>query len=331
MDDLLLDMQGLTLAIGAGRSSIHALNGVDIALRPGDALGLLGESGSGKSLTLRAIMRLLPPGSRVGGRLAWRGQDVLAMPRRTLRRLRGGEIAMVFQEPMTAMDQTFSVGHQIVEAIRSHDRCSHGEARRRAIDLLEMVQIPSAARRFHAYPQEMSGGMRQRAMIALALSCRPRLLLADEPTTALDVTVQIQILLLLRQLQRDLGMALIFVTHDIAAATEVADTLAIMYGGRIVERGSLAEVIRTPAHPYTRGLIGAVASRRPGERFAGIPGRPPRLEAPPAACAFHPRCALARDLCRQAVPPMTGAGHAVACFHTGAQAVSGEAAQTPAI
>jgi peptide/nickel transport system ATP-binding protein len=297
--------------------TIHAVNGVDFTLARGEVLGILGESGSGKSVTLRALMRLLPAYCEIEGRIAIDGEDITAASPSRLEELRGGRVAMIFQEPVTALDPVFTIGEQIAETIVRHERTTHREAWRRALDLLERVQIPSAKRRLAAYPHEMSGGMRQRAMIALALSCKPSVLLADEPTTALDVTVQIQILLLLRELQRELGMAVIFVTHDVGAAAEISDRLAVMYAGRFVETGSVRDVLRKRAHPYTEGLLAAnLHGAEPGARLTTIPGAPPNLAALPAGCSFAPRCAYALPACRDAPPPARsfGGGHVARCL-----------------
>ena len=283
-----------------GERTVYALNGVDITLKQGEVLGLLGESGSGKSVTLRALLRMLPPRrSRIDGSIRLAGEDVLALDEARLEHLRGGVAAMIFQEPMLALDPVYTMGDQIAETVVRHRGASWAEGRKRALEMLESVRIPSARRRLDAYPHEMSGGMRQRAMIALALCCHPKVLLADEPTTALDATVQIQILLLLRELQRELGMAVIFVTHDIGVAVEISDRIAVMYGGRIVETGSLRAVIKSPAHPYTRGLLSStVLGARRGQRLDAIAGAPPRLDRPPQGCAFAPRCAIAEAACR---------------------------------
>jgi peptide/nickel transport system ATP-binding protein len=285
-----------------GERDVYAVNGVDITLGPGEVLGLLGESGSGKSVTLRALLRMLPPRhSNVAGSIRIAGEDVLAMNDAAIERLRGGVAAMIFQEPMLALDPVFTIGHQIAETVVRHRGTSWVRARARALEMLDSVRIPSARRRLDAYPHELSGGMRQRAMIALALSCGPKLLLADEPTTALDSTVQIQILLLLRELQRALGMAVIFVTHDVGVAVEISDRVAVMYGGRIVENGTVHEVVREPAHPYTRGLLAStVVGARRGQRLEAISGTPPRLDAAPQGCSFAPRCNLADAACREA-------------------------------
>jgi peptide/nickel transport system ATP-binding protein len=282
-----------------GERTVQALNGVDIALAQGEVLGLLGESGSGKSVTLKALLRMLPVRrTQISGTIRVAGQDVLAMREAALEDYRGGVVSMIFQEPMLALDPVYTIGDQIAETVVRHKGVSNADGRRHALEMLEAVRIPSAVRRLDAYPHEMSGGMRQRAMIALALSCGPKVLLADEPTTALDATVQIQILLLLRELQREMGMAVIFVTHDIGVAVEISDRIAVMYAGRIVETGSLRDVVKTPAHPYTRGLLASTihgASR--GKRLEAIPGAPPRLDHLPPGCAFAPRCPLALPDC----------------------------------
>jgi peptide/nickel transport system ATP-binding protein len=300
-----------------GERTVRAVNGVDIALRAGEVLGLLGESGSGKSVTLRALLRMLPPRrTEIAGSIHVAGQDVLALDEAALEHLRGGVVSMIFQEPMLALDPVFTIGDQIAETVVRHEGASWAAGRKRALDMLEVVRIPSPRRRLDAYPHEMSGGMRQRAMIALALSCRPKVLLADEPTTALDATVQIQILLLLRELQREFGMAVIFVTHDIGVAVEICDRMAVMYAGRIVETGTLRDVVKAPAHPYTRGLLASTihgASR--GTRLEAIPGAPPRLDRLPAGCAFAPRCRLVEPVCTAGDIPAVplGAGRSVRC------------------
>ena len=314
----IIDVQDLTVDFHGGAKPLRAVAGVDLILRPGEVLALLGESGSGKSVTLRALMRLLPEHRAViGGKILVDGHDVRAMSKRDLPAYRGRTIAMIFQEPGLALDPVYRVGHQITEAVIRHEGASRRDARARALELFERVRIPSAARRLDNYAHEMSGGMRQRAMIALALACRPKVLLADEPTTALDATVQIQVLLLLRELQRELGLAVIFVTHDIGVCTEIADRIAVMYAGRIVEIGACRDVIRTPAHPYTIGLLAsrAAGSLAKGERLAAIPGSPPDLANLPKGCAFAPRCKSVQPICESAVPEESsvGSGHRARC------------------
>ena len=288
----LVRAEDVTVRFESRDATVQAVNSVSFTLDPGEVLCILGESGSGKSVTLRALMRLLPPRRSVlSGRIEIGGHDVLAMSERALADLRGTEVGMIFQEPMVAFDPVYSVGRQITETIIRHEGGSREEARRRALDLLERVRIPSPTRRLRAYPHELSGGMRQRAMIALALSCRPSLLLADEPTTALDATVQIQILLLLRELQRELGMAVIFVTHDVGVAVEIADRIAVMYGGRFVETGPVRQIMRDPRHPYTQGLLtSTVHGSLRGTLLEAIPGSPPDMTRLPPGCAFAARC-----------------------------------------
>ena len=288
--------------VGRDRT-VHAVNGVSFDLAAGEVLGILGESGSGKSVTLRALIGLLPAGqTRIEGEVRVAGRAIRGLSGKALADFRGRTIAMIFQEPMTALDPVYTIGEQIEETIVRHEGVSREAAHRRALELLDLVQIPSPARRLAAYPHEMSGGMRQRAMIALALSCHPSVLLADEPTTALDVTVQIQIILLLRQLQRELGMAVIFVTHDVGVSVEIADRLAVMYAGRFVETGPTEAVIRQPRHPYTEGLLASTLTPARGERLAAIPGSPPDLRALPPGCAFAPRCRHAEERCSALVP-----------------------------
>jgi peptide/nickel transport system ATP-binding protein len=297
--------------------TVRAVNGVSFDLVPGEVLGILGESGSGKSVTLRALMGLWY-GSRahVEGEIRVAGLDVNRLSEAETAALRGRTIAMIFQEPMLTLDPVYTIGEQIEETIIRHEGLSHRAARARALELLEMVQIPGSARRLKAYPHEMSGGMRQRAMIAIALSCRPAVLLADEPTTALDVTVQIQILLLLRKLQQEFGMAVIFVTHDVGVSVEVADRLAVMYAGRFVETGPMDAVIRAPRHPYTQGLLAStVHGSFRDRRLEAIPGMPPSLSELAPGCAFAPRCRYAEDRCLAADPPehRVTPGHAARC------------------
>ena len=315
----IVDVRGLTVdfATGSG-NSVRAVAGVDLTLRPGETLALLGESGSGKSVTLRALMRLHPKSARFGGSVVVDGRNILAMPAADLARYRGKIVSMIFQDPGLALDPVYRVGDQIAEAVMRHEGISYADARKRALGLFERVRIPSPDRRLDNYPHEMSGGMRQRAMIALALACRPKVLLADEPTTALDATVQIQVLLLLRELQRELGLAVIFVTHDIGVAVEVADRIAVMYGGRVVEMGPCADVIRNAAHPYTLGLLASRTGHAAvkGSRLVTIPGSPPDLTNLPPGCSFGPRCPRAIEACKQVVPSLiqTGVGHVAACI-----------------
>jgi len=316
----LVDVKGLTVAFRTGKTTaIRAVNGVDLTLERGEVLALLGESGSGKSVTLRALIRLNPENkTTVGGKIHIGGVDVSTLAPQALQNFRGSVASMIFQDPGLAFDPVYRVGDQIIETVMRHKGVTRAEARKRALDLFERVRIPSPERRLDAYPHELSGGMRQRAMIALALSCDPEVLLADEPTTALDATVQIQILLILRELQRDLGLTVIFVTHDIGVAVQVADRIAVMYAGRIVETGPVDQVIAHARHPYTLGLLSTRAhgGRLDGRRLATIPGNPPDLANLPPGCPFAPRCSRSDARCREIDPAPTQftAGHYARCL-----------------
>jgi peptide/nickel transport system ATP-binding protein len=315
-DAVVLDVSGLSVQFHRRDATVAAVTDVSFALRRHETLTILGESGSGKSVTLKALMGLLPAHAEVAGSVSLAGRPILDLPAAELAKLRGRRISMVFQEPITALDPVYTIGSQIAETIIRHEGTDEHTARLRARALLELVRIPAAERRLGNYPHEMSGGMRQRAMIALALACSPDVLLADEPTTALDVTVQIQILLLLRQLQEELGMAIVFVTHDIGVAAEISDRVAVMYAGRFVETGSVREIIRVPRHPYTAALLGcAVHGGRRGSALTAIPGSPPDLAALPPGCAFAPRCRFTLDRCRLDEPPVVtkADGHTVKC------------------
>lgn len=312
----LLEMKDLIVRFRGDRT-VHAINGLNLSMQPGEMLGLLGESGSGKSVTLKALLRLLPPKrTEIEGTIKVGGADIMTLSGSRLAGYRGGDVSMVFQEPALALDPVYTIGDQIAETVMRHKGASRVAAMDVALDMLTRVHIPSPERRLKAYPHEMSGGMRQRAMIALALACRPKLLLADEPTTALDATVQIQILLLLRELQREFGMGVIFVTHDIGVAVEVSDRIAVMYAGNIVESGTARDVIKDPRHPYTKGLLAAnLHGAVKGARLDAIPGSPPALETPPVACSFAPRCAYAEASCHAGLPPLSAVrpGHLVTC------------------
>jgi len=301
----LIRLRDLHVKFESRDRTVHAVNGVDLDLAAGEVLCILGESGSGKSVTLRALMKLLPKTAKVTGEIQVAGRDVQAMNESQLADFRGGDVAMIFQEPMTALDPVFTIGRQIAETVQRHEGASRSAADARALELLELVQIPSAKRRLSAYPHELSGGLRQRAMIAVALACRPKLLLADEPTTALDATVQIQVLLLLRSLQEKLGMGVVFVTHDLGVAGEIADRVAVMYAGKVVEEGPVGALMAGPLHPYAKGLLGAtVHAGMRGKRLTTIPGAPPMLDKVPTGCAFAPRCAEMIDCCHNGVPPL---------------------------
>ncbi|TYP63053.1 peptide/nickel transport system ATP-binding protein [Stutzerimonas stutzeri] len=316
----LLQIDNLDVRFKGGRT-VHAINDLSLTLMPGETLALLGESGSGKSVTLKTLLRLLPE-KRIdlSGDIRFDGTDIMTLSGRALRSYRGGDVSMVFQDPGLALDPVYTVGQQIAETVMRHKGLSRENAMDVALDMLHRVRIPSPKRRLANYPHELSGGMRQRVMIALALACRPRLLLADEPTTALDATVQIQILLLLRELQREFGMGVIFVTHDIGVAVEVSERIAVMYAGQIVEEGTTRDVIRNPRHPYTQGLLAAnLHDVARGARLDAIPGAPPSLEVRPDSCSFAPRCPMALPACRQALPPVLTPGprRRVACLRAG--------------
>ncbi|MFC0410168.1 ABC transporter ATP-binding protein [Roseomonas elaeocarpi] len=300
----LVEVEDLNVRFVTRESTVRAVNGVSFTMAPGEVLCMLGESGSGKSVTMRALMRLLPPKrARIDGRVRVAGQDVLAMDDGALRRFRGGTVSMIFQEPMTAFDPVARVGDQIAEVVALHRGTSRKAGRARALELFDLVKIPSAQRRLDAYPHELSGGLRQRAMIAMALSCEPKLLLADEPTTALDATVQIQVLILLRRLQREMGMSVIFVTHDLGVAAEIADRVAVMYAGRVVESGTVRQVLRDPLHPYTGGLLASTVHDQPRDRdLETIAGAPPDLRNLPPGCKFAPRCPQVGGECLGAEP-----------------------------
>ncbi len=321
-----LAVRGLRVLFPSPSGPLAAVDGVDLDLPRGGTLGLVGESGSGKSLTLRALLRLVHPPGRVEGRALWGGRDLLALPEREMRRLRGREIAAVFQEPMTALNPVLTVGRQIDETLRAHTGLDARGRGGRAVELLDLVGIPAPASRLAAFPHQFSGGMRQRAMIAIALAGEPALLLADEPTTALDVTIQDGILRLLAELRARLGMGLLLVTHDLGVVAGACERVAVMYSGRIVEAGPVGAVFAAPRHAYTRGLVGSVpragAERRP---LLSIEGAPPALGARPPGCAFAPRCAFADDPCRRSAPPLAEVlpGRLAACWHHGAVAAAG--------
>lgn len=304
--EALVRVRDLRVRFVTHEETIYAVNGVDLDLNAGEVLCILGESGSGKSVLLRSLMRLNPVRRTVmSGHIEVCGSDIIAASANALRDLRGRLVSMIFQEPMTALDPVFTIGQQITETILRHESVGRAEAQSRAVELLDRVQIPSARQRLAAYPHELSGGLRQRAMIAIALACRPRLLLADEPTTALDATVQIQILLLLRQLQAETGIGMVFVTHDLGVAGEIADRIAVMYAGQFVEEGPVEDVMAGPMHPYAQGLLQAtVHAELRGKRLAAIRGTPPNGRSAPQACSFAPRCPLVEQACTAAVPSL---------------------------
>lgn len=315
----LLDVLDLRVAFGEGQKRAVVVDGVSLSVGEGEVLGLVGESGCGKSMTLRAILGLLPPrASVVDGQIWFRGQDLTALDQRSLTRLRGRGIGMVFQEPMTALNPVMKVGDQISEGLRVDQGWGKQKARQRAVELMQMVGIPDAVRRVDAYPHELSGGLRQRVMIAMAVSREAPLMLCDEPTTALDVTIQEQILQLLLSLRARMGTALVLVTHDLAVVAETCERVAVMYAGQLVETGSVAAVFDRPSHPYTVGLLRSVPDiALVRGALESIPGTPPDLSSPPVGCRFHPRCRLADDACMSGEFPLRtiSEGRGSSCIH----------------
>jgi peptide/nickel transport system ATP-binding protein/oligopeptide transport system ATP-binding protein len=315
-----LEVNDLETIFHTRDGAVHAVNGVSFQIGEGELLGVVGESGSGKSVTMMSLMKLLPmpPAEVTNGEVLFQGRNVLDMSDTELRALRGGEIGFVFQDPMTSLNPVFTVGFQLIEPLREHLKLSKREAKKRAAELLTLVGIPSAADRLNDFPHQFSGGMRQRVMIAIALACDPKVLIADEPTTALDVTIQAQILELVKDLRRDLGMGIIWITHDLGVVAGIADRVMVMYGGQVVEHADTRELFRSPRHPYTRALmetIPALEGERP-ERLLSISGTPPTLNAKPSSCPFAPRCAHAFDRCLKENPQIrqVAAGHDVACW-----------------
>ncbi|MCW2569311.1 MAG: Oligopeptide transport ATP-binding protein OppD [Mycobacterium sp.] len=309
-----LDIAGLTLGIGEN----EILRGVDLRLEAGRVQGLAGESGSGKTMTGLAVMGLLPSGSRTTGRITYGDHELLGLPPGRRNALRGTEIAMVFQDPSTSLHPMLSVGAQATDHLRHHLGLGRAAARERAVELLSRVRIPDPAGALRRYPHQFSGGQRQRIAIAIALACSPKVLIADEPTTALDVTVQAQILELLAELQGENHMALVLITHDLGVAADVADRIAVMYAGRVVESGAVRDLYRHPAHPYTEGLLRSVPrADQKGRELTPIAGSPPNPAHIPPGCPFHPRCPYARERCREEEPPLrtVGAGRVAACHY----------------
>ncbi|HEY5986348.1 MAG TPA: ABC transporter ATP-binding protein [Streptosporangiaceae bacterium] len=314
-----LEVRDLHVRITSQRGMVRAVDGVSFEVPRGEAVGIVGESGSGKSVTLRAILGVLPPEARVtSGQILLDGTDLIPLASSELNRIRGPKISMIFQEPMSALNPVMRVGRQIAEGPEVHLGYSRARAAERALELMRRVGIPDPERRFRAYPHEFSGGMRQRVMIAIALSCDPEVILCDEPTTALDVTIQDQILRLLARLCRESGVSLVFVTHDLPVVAQLCQDLAVMYGGRLVERGKVRDVLLDPRHPYTLGLVRSAPDfEAVRESLIPIPGSPPSLITPPSGCRFHPRCGFAEADCSVIDPPLTvlAGGRATACLH----------------
>jgi oligopeptide/dipeptide ABC transporter ATP-binding protein len=328
----LLQVRDLRVQITTRRGTVHACDGVSLDVPEGAAVGLVGESGSGKSMTLRAILGVLPAEARVtGGQVLLDGTDLVTLHGSQLNRIRGPRIAMIFQEPMSALNPVMRVGWQIAEGPQVHLGLSRAKSAERALELMRRVGIPDPERRFRSFPHEFSGGMRQRVMIAIALSCDPALILCDEPTTALDVTIQDQILRLLARLCREAGTSLVFVTHDLPVVAQLCQRLSVMYAGQIVESGTVREVLTQPRHPYTLGLVRSAPDvDHPRSTLLPIPGSPPSLITPPSGCRFHPRCQFAEDDCRVTEPPLEqlDASRATACLHHDRlEAVEAEGAQ----
>ena len=312
----MLSVRDLRISFRTEQGNVRAIDGVSFDVAESEILGVVGESGSGKTLSLMAVMGLInDPNVTIEGSIKLRGRELIGLKPREMRKLRGREIAMIFQDPMTAMTPVYTIGWQIAEQIMAHEKIGKAAATTRAIDLLAEVNIPNPSEAIHRYPHQLSGGMRQRAVIAMALSCNPALLIADEPTTALDVTVQAQILDLIRKLRRDHKSAIVFITHDMGVIAEMADRVMVMYSGRIVERGSKAEILLSPRHPYTKALLDSIPpleGEKP-KRLRSIPGSPPSLFNIPKGCSFAPRCPSRFDKCAER-PALEGGKHAAACF-----------------
>ncbi|WP_420414104.1 ABC transporter ATP-binding protein [Roseibium sp.] len=313
----LLEVMNLNTTFSATGAQIPAVRDVSFTLKKGEVLGIVGESGSGKSVTMRSILGLSRRYGETTGKVLWQGQNLVTMPENKIRQIRGGEIAMIFQEPMTSLNPLLTVGMQIDETLKAHTTMSSPERKKRAIEMLDLVGIPAAASRLSEYPHQFSGGMRQRVMIAIALAARPKLLLADEPTTALDVTIQAQILDLILSLAKDFNMGVILVTHDLGVVAQTCEQVAVMYAGRIVEEGAVRAVLKSPQHPYTVGLMRSVPQNVPPRTpLYSIPGTPPSLLALPNGCAFAPRCPNKTQNCGDARPELQHKnGRALACFN----------------
>lgn len=327
-EELLLDVRDLQVEFRLREGVAKAINGVSFDLREGETLAILGESGSGKSVTAQAIMGILdtPPGYVTGGQVLFRGTDLLKLPEKQQQAIRGAEIAMIFQDALSALNPVFPVGWQIAEMFRTHQGLNRSDAEAKAITLMERVRIPAARERVRAYPHQFSGGMRQRIMIAMAIALDPAVLIADEPTTALDVTVQAQIMDLLKELQQESGMGLILITHDLGVVASVADRIAVMYSGRIVETSGVHGIYARPAHPYTKGLLESIPRLdMKGQTLRAIGGLPPNLLAIPPGCPFNPRCRYAIDKCREILPPLepVAPGRMAAC-HRKEEVYAGE-------
>ena len=318
----LLEIKGLKTHFKTDDGWLHAVDGVDMTVDAGETLGVVGESGCGKSVTAKTVMKLIdmPPGRIVAGQVLWQGRDLVPLSADEMRKIRAKEIAIIFQEPMTSLNPVYTVGEQVAESLRLHERLSRKDAMDRAVEMLRLVRIPTAERRVRDYPHQFSGGMRQRVMIAIALACNPKLLIADEPTTALDVTIQAQILDLIGELKERLGMAVMLITHAMGVVAETAQRVVVMYAGKVVEEAPVGELFAHPRHPYTQGLIRSIPridlAATHKMRLEAIAGTVPKLVAPPEGCRFAPRCRHARAECTAATPPLrtVAPGHKVACI-----------------
>jgi len=323
MAETLLDIRGLKTWFKTDDGLVRAVDGVDLRIDRGETVGVVGESGCGKTVTARSVLKLIdmPPGRFEGGQIFWQGRDLIPLPNEEMDKIRASEIAIVFQEPMTSLNPVYTVGDQIAEVLRQHQKLNRKQAIDGAIDMLHLVNIPNPQKRVHDYPHQFSGGMRQRVMIAMALSCRPKLLIADEPTTALDVTIQAQILELMQEMKQRLGMAIMLITHAMGVVAETCQRVVVMYAGNVVEEAPVEALFGNPRHPYTQGLIRSIprvdraASAEHKKRLEAIPGTVPSLLEPPPGCRFAARCKYAMDVCRQAVPPLkeVAPGHFVRC------------------
>jgi peptide/nickel transport system ATP-binding protein len=321
MAETLLDIRGLQTWFRTDAGMVRAVDGVSLSIARGETLAVVGESGCGKTVTARSILKLIdmPPGRFQGGEIIWRGRNLIPLPAHEMDDIRAREIAMIFQEPMTSLNPVYTVGEQISEAIRAHNKISRKEGTEQAVEMLRLVQIPNAEKRVNDYPHQFSGGMRQRAMIAIALACKPQLLIADEPTTALDVTIQAQILELLQDMKERLGMSIMLITHAMGVVAETSQRVVVMYAGKVVETAPVEELFANPRHPYTQGLIRSIprvdARTHGRQRLEQIPGTVPSLVNPPIGCRFADRCKFVTDRCRNAEPPLRDVGpeHRMAC------------------
>jgi peptide/nickel transport system ATP-binding protein len=319
MSQTLLDVKNIKIQFNTEEGLFNAVNGISFSVQKGETIGIVGESGCGKSITSLSIMRLIPspPGKIIEGEINYKGRDLLKLSDKEMRKIRGNDIAMIFQEPMTSLNPVYTVGEQIAEVIQLHQSQKKKQAIQKAVELLKLVGIPEAERRVREYPHQLSGGMRQRVMIAMALACNPELLIADEPTTALDVTIQAQILDLMKEMKDKLGMSIIFITHDLGVVSEVADTVMVMYAGEVVEKTSSEEIFKYPMHPYTQGLINSVPDVNDDrENLEAISGVLPHFSKLPEGCRFSTRCPIATDLCREKRPELQEheQGHLVRCW-----------------